>query len=74
MFGLMSSISFTWFAFSLGAPCLSFDILRDELGENREAFPHTAFIVAGTQSPKNSDNAVVVIKVSIHFLGKPEGS
>lgn len=35
-----------------GAPCLSFDIIVDELGANREAFPMTAYIVAGTQAAK----------------------
>lgn len=35
-----------------GAPCLSFDILRDELGENREEFPMTGYIVAGTQAAR----------------------
>lgn len=35
-----------------GAPCLSFDIVRDQLGENREAFPMSCYIVAGTQAAK----------------------
>lgn len=35
-----------------GAPCLSFDIVRDQLGENRDAFPLSCYIVAGTQAAK----------------------
>ncbi len=35
-----------------GAPCLSFDVIQDNLGENRESFPMTAYIVAGTQAAK----------------------
>lgn len=35
-----------------GAPCLSFDIVRDQLGENRETFPQSCYIVAGTQAAK----------------------
>jgi ribosome assembly protein RRB1 len=31
-------------------PCLSFDVLRDNLGSDRSKFPHTAWIVAGTQA------------------------
>lgn len=39
-----------------GAPCLSFDILSDALGENRESFPMTSYIVAGTQAAKTHVN------------------
>lgn len=35
-----------------GAPCLSFDIVRDQLGENRDTFPLSCYIVAGTQAAK----------------------
>lgn len=35
--------------FALEWPCLSFDFVRDELGGPRSAFPHTVFMVAGTQ-------------------------
>ncbi|KAI9632570.1 putative ribosome biogenesis-related protein [Dioszegia hungarica] len=39
----LHSLSYAW-------PCLSFDILRDNLGEDRSTFPHTAWIVTGTQA------------------------
>jgi hypothetical protein len=35
--------------FALEWPCLSFDFVRDELGGPRSTFPHTVFMVAGTQ-------------------------
>ena len=31
-------------------PALSFDVLRDDLGEERRKFPHSACVVAGTQA------------------------
>lgn len=35
-----------------GAPCLSFDIISDNLGRARDAFPMTSYIAAGTQAAK----------------------
>ncbi|ODN97421.1 ribosome assembly protein RRB1 [Cryptococcus wingfieldii CBS 7118] len=39
----LHSLSYSW-------PCLSFDVLRDNLGSERATFPHTAYIVTGTQA------------------------
>lgn len=39
-----------------GAPCLSFDIIPDNLGSNRQSFPMTGYIVAGTQAAKTHVN------------------
>lgn len=49
---------------STGAPCLSFDIIPDELGENREQFPLTAYMVAGTQAAQTHINNLIVMKMS----------
>ena len=45
-------------------PCLSFDVLRDNLGDERQRFPATAYIVAGTQADTIKNNEVVVYKLS----------
>lgn len=46
------------------APCLSFDIIKDDLGENRTDFPHTCYAVAGTQAETNAQNQIIVMKLS----------
>ncbi|KAJ5537228.1 Ribosome assembly protein rrb1, partial [Penicillium frequentans] len=47
-------------------PCLSFDIVRDSLGDNRKTFPGTVYAVAGTQAEgsKSKDNELMVLKMS----------
>ena len=49
---------------SSGAPCLSFDVLPDDLGENRDSFPMTCYMVAGTQAERGKTNRVIVMKMS----------
>ncbi|OKL58025.1 hypothetical protein UA08_06616 [Talaromyces atroroseus] len=53
-------------------PCLSFDIVRDNLGDNRKTFPATVYAVAGTQAetPRAKDNELMVLKMS--GLGRME--
>ncbi len=36
--------------FPAGAPCLSFDVVRDGDGEGREQFPLSMILCAGTQA------------------------
>ena len=38
---MLHSLSTPW-------PCLSFDIVKDGLGDNRKAYPATMYTVAGT--------------------------
>jgi ribosome assembly protein RRB1 len=45
-------------------PCLSFDVIMDKLGFQRERFPHTLYTVAGTQAEKRQDNKLMVFKMS----------
>lgn len=52
---------------------MSFDILKDDLGENRENFPMTAYLVAGTQAEKANLNNIFVIKMhNMHKTQKDE--
>lgn len=44
-------------------PCLSFDILRDDLGGNRTRFPMTMFAVAGSQAEAGEANKLTVLKL-----------
>lgn len=55
---------------STGAPCLSFDIIPDELGECREKYPLTAYMVAGTQASRTHVNNLIVMKM--HNLHKTQ--
>ncbi|KNC97610.1 uncharacterized protein SPPG_07079 [Spizellomyces punctatus DAOM BR117] len=45
-------------------PCLSFDILRDNLGTGRTTFPATMYVVAGSQADRPKDNKLYVMKMS----------
>eukprot|EP00794_Sanderia_malayensis_P012664 gene12664-13964_t len=47
-----------------GAPCLSFDIIRDELGQIRTDYPMTSYMVAGTQAERAHSNSILIIKMS----------
>jgi len=45
-------------------PCLSFDVLRDGLGEERRGYPATAYLVTGTQAEQARKNEIIVLKLS----------
>lgn len=45
-------------------PCLSFDILRDDLGAQRKSYPMTAYVVAGTQAKNRTENKLYMMKWS----------
>ncbi|KAG6333704.1 hypothetical protein ID866_5387 [Astraeus odoratus] len=51
------SLDVTW-------SCLSFDVLRDNLGDERQRYPATAYIVAGTQADRANNNELSVYKMS----------
>ncbi|KAK4445214.1 WD40-repeat-containing domain protein [Podospora aff. communis PSN243] len=63
---MLHSLSTPW-------PCLSFDIVRDGLGDNRSVYPATMYTVSGTQADysKSDDNALLVMKFS--GLSKMDG-
>ena len=62
---MLHSLSTPW-------PCLSFDIVRDHLGDNRKVYPATMYTVAGTQaeSSRSRENQLMVMKLS--GLGRME--
>lgn len=55
-------------------PCLSFDVLRDSLGDERQRFPATSYIVTGTQADAAKNNEITVYKMSsLHKTQRNEG-
>jgi ribosome assembly protein RRB1 len=47
-------------------PCLSCDIVRDQLGDERRSFPATVYAVAGTQAAvgREKENHLMIMKMS----------
>jgi len=45
-------------------PCLSFDVIRDNLGVRRTKFPMTCYIAAGTQASAGEKNSLMLIKLT----------
>ncbi|WFD29393.1 Ribosome assembly protein rrb1 [Malassezia sp. CBS 17886] len=56
-YDMLHRMNVTW-------PCLSFDFLRDSLGTQRQTFPHTAYVVSGTQADVAKNNEIIVMKAS----------
>lgn len=56
-----------------GAPCLSFDIIKDKLGDSRDNYPLTMYLLAGTQAASAHVNNLLVMKVS-NLCGTEEDS
>ncbi len=56
-------------ALSTPWPCLSFDIVPDNLGDNRKQYPRTLFAVAGTQaeSKRSRENELMIFLFSCSF-------
>ena len=45
-------------------PSLSFDFLRDDLGESRTRFPHSLIAAVGTQAGRPEDNQLTIMRLS----------
>jgi ribosome assembly protein RRB1 len=45
-------------------PCLSFDVLKDNLGENRMRFPMKMFLVTGSQADQVEKNKITLLQLS----------
>jgi len=57
-------------------PCLSFDVLKDGLGDNRKTYPATMYTVAGTQAEtaRTGENQLMVMKFSgLSRMNKGDG-
>ena len=59
---------------NLNWPCLSFDVLRDNLGDERQRYPATAYIVAGSQASIAKDNELSVCKMTSLHKTQKDGS
>ncbi|KAM6967818.1 glutamate-rich WD repeat-containing protein 1 [Aplochiton taeniatus] len=46
-----------------GSPCLSFDVLKDGVGEGREHFPLSMLLCAGTQADAALSNRLLVMRM-----------
>jgi ribosome assembly protein RRB1 len=53
-------------------PCLSFDFMRDNLGEKRTQFPYSITAVVGTQASSNEKNRLTVMEMSNLHSTKPK--
>lgn len=56
--------------FSLEWPCLSFDIVPDQLGGPRSTFPHEMYMVAGTQAAQPRQNYLAVLRLAALGQGR----
>ena len=56
---MLHTLESTW-------PCLSLDIVRDNLGYDRKSYPATVYAVAGTQAERGreKENHIMVVKLS----------
>jgi ribosome assembly protein RRB1 len=51
-------------------PCLSFDLMPDNLGDSRSRFPHTMFMCMGSQADRSDHNKITILKMSdLHKTG-----
>ena len=57
--------------FQTGAPCLSFDVISDDVNRSNGAYPATTFIVAGTNSQTARDHLIVLKLSNMHEQEEP---
>ncbi|XP_034942886.1 glutamate-rich WD repeat-containing protein 1 [Chelonus insularis] len=57
-----------------GAPCLSFDVIIDDLGLCRETYPLSMYLVSGTQAAKAHLNNLIIMKMTNLTEIEKEGS
>lgn len=52
--------------FQTGSPCLSFDIIPDDLDRSTSSYPATVFLAAGTNSQAGKDHMIVLKLANMH--------
>ncbi|KAK9243349.1 WD40-repeat-containing domain protein [Lipomyces tetrasporus] len=57
VYDMLHQINLNW-------PCLSFDILPDNLGNERRGYPKSTYFVTGTQAKRKRENEITVVKLS----------
>ncbi|KAG7889271.1 hypothetical protein KL905_002448 [Ogataea polymorpha] len=45
-------------------PCLTLDVMPDNLGSERRGYPATMYVTTATQAQRNKDNEMIVMKLS----------
>lgn len=60
----MKTLVYLILLFFSGAPCLSFDVIKDNLGVHREEYPLTCYMVSGTQAQRSHANSVILMKMA----------
>ncbi|KAH0794791.1 Glutamate-rich WD repeat-containing protein [Histomonas meleagridis] len=63
-FGFSNDIYRQYYQMTFQWPCLSFDVIRDNLGASRTQFPLTTFFVSATQAETDDENQLLVTKIS----------
>jgi ribosome assembly protein RRB1 len=53
-------------------PCLSFDVVRDNLGDDRQRFPLSLYLVIGSQADRADRNKISLLKMSNLCKVEPE--
>ncbi|KAJ8100558.1 WD40-repeat-containing domain protein [Lipomyces tetrasporus] len=57
VYDMLHQINLNW-------PCLSFDILPDNLGNERRGYPKSTYFITGTQAKRKRENEITVVKLS----------
>ncbi|CAI5757214.1 unnamed protein product [Candida verbasci] len=57
VYEMLHNINLPW-------PCLTVDILPDNLGNERRSYPQTVYLTTATQAAKNKDNELITMKAS----------
>ncbi|QPG77212.1 hypothetical protein FOA43_004619 [Brettanomyces nanus] len=57
VFEMLHNVNMPW-------PCLTLDVLPDNLGSERRGYPATMYLVTATQASRPKDNEIIVMKLS----------